>query len=189
MKHLLFAAAALAALAAAPAHGASYAIDPTHTFVHFEVGHFGTSSNRGRFDRKEGSVQFDRAARTGRVEITIEMDSVSTGVPPFDRHLKGKDFFDVAQHPQARFIGERFVFAGDKVTEVQGQLTMMGKTLPVTLSARLFNCYENPIFKREVCGGDFEATIRRSAFGMSYGLPAVAPDEVRLLIQVEAIRQ
>jgi polyisoprenoid-binding protein YceI len=183
-------AAALAAAAgAAQAQGASYSIDPTHTFVTFEVGHFGTSFNRGRWDKKEGSVQFDRAGKTGRVEITIEMESVNTGVPPFDRHLKSKDFFDVAQFPQARFVGERFVFAGDKVSEVQGQLTLMGKTVPVTLAARLFNCYQNPIFKREVCGGDFEATLKRSAFGIGYGLPAIAPDEVKLLIQVEAIRQ
>jgi len=173
----------------AGAQGATYTIDPTHTFVNFEILHFGTSYNRGRWDRKQGSVQFDRAARSGRVEVTIEMDSINTGVPPFDRHLKGKDFFDVAQHPQARFVGERFVFAGDKVTEVQGELTLRGKTVPLTLTARLFNCYQNPLFKREVCGGDFEATLRRSDFGMTYGLPAIAPDEVRLLIQVEAIRQ
>jgi polyisoprenoid-binding protein YceI len=61
--------------------------------------------------------------------------------------------------------------------------------VPVTLKANGFNCYTNPIFKREVCGGDFETTIARSQFGINYGLPAVAPDNVRLLIQVEAIKQ
>lgn len=189
MKSLVLAATLAAAAAAAQAQSATYTIDPTHTFVTFEVAHFGTSFNRGRWDKKEGSVQFDRAGKTGKVEITIDMDSISTGVPPFDRHLKSKDFFDVAQFPQAKFVSERFVFNGDKVSEVQGQLTLMGRTQPVTLAARLFNCYQNPIFKREVCGGDFEATIKRSQFGMNYGLPAVAPDEVKLLIQVEAIKQ
>jgi polyisoprenoid-binding protein YceI len=66
----------------AQARGATYAIDPTHTFVSFEVSHFGTSTNRGRFDKKEGTVQFDRAAKTGRVEITIDMTSINSGVAP-----------------------------------------------------------------------------------------------------------
>ncbi len=65
MKNLL-AAAALGLALAAPAHGATYAIDPTHTFVTYEVGHFGTSTNRGRFDKKEGTVQFDRPPRPAR---------------------------------------------------------------------------------------------------------------------------
>ena len=68
-----------------------------------------------------------------------------------------------------------------------GQFTLMGKTHPVTLKATKFNCYQNPMLKREVCGGDFETTIQRSQWGMTYGLPGI-PDNVRLLIQVEAIK-
>jgi polyisoprenoid-binding protein YceI len=181
-------AALLLAAGAAQAQSATYAIDPTHTFVNFEIGHFGTSINRGRWDKKEGTVQFDRAGRTGKVDITIDMNSINTGVGPFDGHLKSPDFFNTAQFPTARFVGERFVFSGDKVTEVQGSLTLMGKTHPVTLKASNFNCYLNPMFKREVCGGDFEATILRSQWGIS-GLPMVAPDNVRLLVQVETIKQ
>ncbi len=189
MKFRLAIAAAAVAFAAAPAHAATYTIDPTHTFVTFEVVHFGTSTNRGRFDRKTGSVQFDRAARTGKVEITIDMASINTGVGPFNEHLRSKDFFDAANHPSATFVAERLHFAGDKVAEVPGTLTMLGKSVPVTLRASRFNCYDNPIFKREVCGGDFETTIRRSQWGMTWGLEMGIPDEVRLLVQVEAIRQ
>jgi polyisoprenoid-binding protein YceI len=191
MKTLIAAAtAALAAtLATAPAHAATYSIDPTHTFVNFEVTHFGTSTTRGRFDKKEGSVTFDRAARTGKVDITIDMASINTGVAPFNGHLQSKDFFNVAAHPSARFVGERLVFNGDKVSEVAGSLTLLGKTMPVTLKATNFNCYDNPIFKREVCGGDFETTIARSQWGMNWGIDMGIPDNVRLLIQVEAIKQ
>jgi polyisoprenoid-binding protein YceI len=183
------AAAALAAIATAPAHAATYSIDPTHTFVTFEVKHFGTSTTRGRFDKKEGSVSFDRAARSGKVDITIDVASINTGVAPFNGHLKSKDFFNVAAHPKARFVGERLVFDGDKVSEVTGTLTLLGKTLPVTLKASNFNCYDNPIFKREVCGGDFETTIARSQWGMTWGIDMGIPDNVRLLVQVEAIKQ
>jgi polyisoprenoid-binding protein YceI len=180
---------ALATSGAAWAQSATYNIDPTHTFALFEVSHFGASLIRTRFDKKEGSIQFDRAGKTGRVDITIDMGSVNSGVEPFNRHLMSKDFFNVAEHPTARFVGDKFGFAGDKVSEVAGTLTMLGKSHPVTLKANQFNCYQSPIFKREVCGGDFEAVIQRSVWGINYGLPAVAPDAVRLLIQVEAIKQ
>ncbi|MDO8418944.1 MAG: YceI family protein [Rubrivivax sp.] len=191
MRKLMAAAAAACTAALTPAHadGGHYTLDPTHTFVTFEVAHFGTSTHRVRFDRKEGLVQFDRVARTGRVEITIDMASVNSGVAPFDGHLRSQDLLNVAEHPTARFVGSRFTFAGDQVTEVAGTLTMLGQTRPVTLKATRFNCYLNPVFKREVCGGDFETVVQRSLWGVNHGLPAMAPDSVRLLVQVEAIKQ
>jgi polyisoprenoid-binding protein YceI len=173
---------------AAASTAATYSIDPTHTTVIWEALHFGTSTNRGRFDKKEGTIKFDRAAKRGEVDITIDMASISTGVAPFDGHLKSKDFFDVANHPQARFVASGLSFDGDKVKEVAGTLTLLGKTQPVVLKASRFNCYQNPILKREVCGGDFETTIQRSLWGSTYGLPGI-PDNVRLVVQVEAVRQ
>lgn len=189
LKTLALASATAALLAAAPAHAqsATYNIDPTHTFVTFEALHFGVSTNRGRFDRKEGTVMLDKAARTGKVDITIDMKSINTGVAPFDKHLSGKDFFDSETHPTARFVGEKFSFDGDKVTSVDGTLTLLGKSQPVTLKANRFGCYPHPFVKREACGGDFETTIQRSQWGMAYGLPGI-PDNVRLLIQVEGIK-
>lgn len=188
MFRILFAAPLALALPGA-AQATGYFVDPTHTTVGFEVLHFGTSTTRVRFDKKEGTIVFDRAGRSGRVEISIDTASVNSGVAPFDQHLRGKDFFNVAEHPTAKFVSDSFGFAGDKVTAVFGTLTLLGKTHPVTLKATNFNCYTNPIFKREVCGGDFETVIQRSQWGIRYGLPAVAPDNVRLVIQVEAIRE
>lgn len=191
-KNLLAFIATLAGLGAAStanAQSTTYNIDPTHTFVTFEAKHFNTSTLRGRFDKKEGSVVIDRAAKTGKVELTIDMNSVSTGVPQLDTHLKGKDFFEASTHPSAKFIGDKVEFDGDKVTAVSGSLTMKGKTNPVTLKAVSFNCYDHPMLKRQVCGGDFETMITRSQWGVSYGLPNVLPDNIRLLIQVEAVKQ
>ena len=188
MKKTLLLTSALLAAGAAQAQSASYAIDPTHTFVTFEVTHFGTSTNRGRFDKKSGSITFDRAGKSGKVDISIETGSVNTGTAPFDKHLQSKDFFDSEAHPTVRFVGEKFSFDGDKVSEVAGTLTLLGKTNPVTLKAVRFNCFEHPRLKREVCGGDFETTIQRSQWGMGYAVPAI-PDAVKLLIQVEAIKQ
>ena len=188
MTKTLLATALLAAAGFAQAQSATYTIDPTHTFVNFEAKHFGTSTLRGRFDKKEGAVQFDRAGKSGKAEITIDIASVSTGVGPLDGHLKSKDFFNAAEFASAKFVSDKFVFDGDKVTEVSGSLTMLGKSNPVTLKATNFNCYQNPMLKREVCGGDFETTITRSQWGMTYGLPGI-PDNIRLLIQIEAVKQ
>ncbi len=185
----LSAVSALFATTAAQAQGATYAIDPTHTFVTFEIDHFGTSTNRGRFDKKEGTVQFDRTGKAGKVDITIDVGSVNTGTGPFDGHLKSAEILNVAAHPTARFVSDKFVFDGDKVREVTGQFTLLGKTHPVTLKATKFNCYQNPMLKREVCGGDFETVIKRSQWGASYGLSYGFSDDMRLVIQVEAVKQ
>lgn len=194
MRHSFRALAAAATLAAlsmgtAQAQSATYVLDPTHTFVTFEIGHFGTSTNRGRFDKKEGTVQFDRAGKTGKVDLTIDATSISTGTPPFDKHLQSADLFNAAKFPTIQFSADQFRFNGDKVSEVAGKLTLLGQTHPVTLKANTFNCYQSPMLKREVCGGDFETTIDRTQWGMDYGVSFGMPKNVRLIVQVEAIKQ
>lgn len=180
------AAAGLCSVASAQA--ATYVVEPTHTSVIWEAKHFGVSTSRGRFDKKAGTIVFDQAAKTGSVEITIDMKSINTGVAPFDAHLKSDDFFAAEKFPEAKFVSTRLKFDGDKIAEVVGQLTLRGVTKPVVLKATSFGCYENPKLKRQVCGGDFETTLVRSEFGMNYGLPGI-PDNVRLLIQIEAVAQ
>lgn len=191
MRISLLALAAAATLGSSIAHAetAAYAIDPTHTFVTFEINHFGAAVNRGRFDKKEGSVQFDRAGKAGKVEISFDATSINTGTPSFDKHLQSADLFNAAQHPKISFVSDKFVFNGDKVTEVTGQLTLLGKTAPVTFKANQFNCYQSPMLKREVCGGDFEATIDRTQWGMNYGIEWGFAKNVRLIAQIEAVKQ
>ena len=186
---LTLAAAAALFAGAAQAETATYAMDPTHTFASFEIGHFGTSTNRGRFDKKEGSVQLDRADKTGKVEATIDVTSINTGFDAFNKHLQSADLFNAAKYPTVKFVGNKFTFNGDKVSTISGNLTLLDKTMPVTLKANQFNCYINPMIKRETCGGDFETTIDRTQFGMNYGIEYGFPKEVRLVIQVEAIKQ
>lgn len=191
MRVSLFALAAAAALSTGVVHAQSvnYVIEPTHTFATFEIGHLGVSTNRGRFDKKSGSVTIDRAARTGKVDISIDVASVNTGTAAFDKHLRSADIFDTDKFPTATFSGDKFTFDGDKVTAVDGTLTLMGKSAPVTLKARNFHCTQHPMLKREVCGGDFEAGFDRTVFGVNYGVQFGFPKDVRVVIQVEAIRQ
>jgi len=187
---LLPLAAAVTLLAGSlSAQAASYAIDPAHTYVTFEISHFGTSTNRGRFDKKEGKVELDRSAKSGKVEITVDTGSINTGFAAFNKHLQSADLFDAEKHPTMKFVADKFTFNGDKVSEVTGSLTLLGKTNPLTLKATNFNCYDNPMLKREVCGGDFEGTLDRTQFGMNYGIDWGFPKNVRLVVQVEAVKQ
>ena len=186
---LLAIAAALGFAAAAHAESATYAIEPSHTFATFEIGHFGTSTNRGRFNKTSGTVTLDKAAKTGSLDVTVDTTSLDTGTAAFTKHISSEEILNVAANPTAKLVATKFAFNGDKVSEIAGNLTLHGKTAPVTLKAVNYNCYMSPMVKREVCGGDFEATITRSQFGVSYGLNYGFPDAMHLVIQVEGVKQ
>jgi polyisoprenoid-binding protein YceI len=183
-----FALASFVASAAAIAEPTTYLVDPTHTSVTAESRHFGTSTVRSHFGVKGGSVTIDPVARTGTATITIDMASVQTGVPKLDTHLKSDAFFDAAGYPDGTFTATKFVFDGEKVTQLIGDLTLRGKTGPVTLTATNYNCYLSPNFKKQVCGGDFETSIKRTDWEIKYLVPFVS-DETKLRIQIEAVKQ
>lgn len=188
-KSLSLLAAAAVLSTAGIAQAADYAIDPTHTFATFEIGHFGTTTNRARFDKKDGKIAFDKAAKSGKVDISIDIASVNSGTAMFDKHLASAEILNAEKFPKAQFVSSKLVFNGDKVSAVEGNLTLLGKTQPVTLKANQFNCYDSPMLKREVCGGDFETTIDRTAYGVNYGIDWGFPKNVRLVLQVEAVKQ
>ncbi len=181
--------AALGFAAAVHAEPATYAIDPAHTSAMFEIGHMGTSTNRGRFTKTSGTVQFDKAAKTGSLDVTVDTASLQTLTDAFTKHISSAEMLDVAVNPTAHFVADKFVFDGDKVVEIDGKLTLAAKTNPVVLKAQTFNCYMSPMVKREVCGGDFDTTIVRSQYGITYGLNYGFPDNVHLVIQVEAVKK
>lgn len=166
-----------------------YEIDSGHTHARFAIDHMNTSTNQGGFYSLTGEVEFDKKAKKGKIDLTIPMTSLSTGMTAFDDHLKSADFFDVANHPTARFVSTKWHFKGSKVTRVDGKLTMMGKTHPVTLTAKKFNCYQSPMLKTEVCGGDFVATIDRTKWGIDKYVDFGVTKTVKLNIQVEAAKK
>ena len=189
-KSLAFIAVAALLAGSAYAQTATYKVDPTHTRAIWEAKHFGTSTNRGAWDKTDGEIALDKTAKTGKAEIVIDMASINTGIAPFNGHLKGPDFFDVTNHPTAKFVGDKFKFEGDKVVEVSGVMTIRGKTNPAVLKATAYNCYEHPRLKREVCGGDFETVVKRSTYGINWGIAEkFTSDDIKVTIQVEAVKQ
>jgi len=182
--------AALAALATTlPAAAAleTYTIDPRHTFPSFEVMHFGVSLQRGRFNKTAGTVKVDTEARQGSVEVTIDATSVDTGLDKLEEHVRAEDFLNASQFPTITFKGSQMAFDGDNLKSVTGELTLRGVSKPVTLNAQHFTCRAHPMNKKQMCGGEFTANIKRSDWGIKYAIPNLA-DEMLLRINVEAYR-
>ena len=186
LKHLALLAAAFASSAA---FADVYKVDSGHTFPSFEADHFGGLSNwRGKFDKTDGTIVLDRANKTGTVDINIDATSLDFGNTKLNEHAKGPDMFDVAKFPTANYKG-KLVFKGDMPTSVDGELTLHGVTKPVTLHINQFKCMPHPMTKREVCGADASATFNRADFGVDYGVKMGFKPEVKLAIQVEAVKQ
>jgi polyisoprenoid-binding protein YceI len=180
----MISAAMLAPAFAAPAQ---YTIDPEHAFPSFEADHFGGMSVwRGKFNKTTGAIVLDREAKSGTVDVTIDLASVDTGHDKLNNHLLGADFFDVAKFPTATYKGKLAGFKDGAPTEVQGELTLHGVTKPVTLAIKSFKCMPHPFKKIEFCGADAVATINREDFGVAWGKNMGFKMETRLAIQVEA---
>lgn len=181
-------AMALSAMAVLPVFAAdSYTVDPTHTYPSFEINHLGFSVQRGRFNQTGGKITLDLEKKSGTADITIDAASLSTGLPKLEDHLRSEDFFDAKKYPVITFSSKNLNFRGDRLASVDGDFTLHGVTHPLTLTVTGFHCGINPITKKQHCGADAHATIQRSEFGMGAYVPAVS-DEVKLLINVEAIR-
>ena len=170
-------------------HAATYELDPHHTAVRFSVDHFGTSTNAGGFYNLSGTFEYAPKDKKGFIGLTIPMGSLDTGIKAFDGHLKSADFFNVKKYPTAYFKSTAWQFEGDKVKSVKGDLTLLDKTHPVTLTATKFNCYDSPMLGAEACGGDFETTIDRTKWGITTFADGGMMKDIKLSIQVEGSKK
>lgn len=191
MKHIAKLAAVLAvsAAAATPVLAApqTYTIDSTHTFPSFSYSHFGMSTQISKFDKTTGTVTLDKEAKTGAVDITIDMKSVNTGYETFDEHIQEADFFDTANYPTATFKSTKVNFEGDKPVSIEGDLTIKGVTKPVTLQVTHFANMPHPMMKKDAIGANATTVVKRSEFNAGKYAPNVG-DEVTISISLEAIQ-
>lgn len=174
----------------AAAEPADFILDPEHTSITFFVSHLGFADLAGMFLEARGSFRYDEATReVSELRVEIETASVFTDHERRDQHLRSADFLNVAEFPQMVFVGTGAVALGEQNGEVGGELTLLGVTRPVTLEVWLNKAGRYPFGDEHYALGiDARATIRRSAFGMTYGELWVG-DEIRLVIGFEAIRQ
>jgi polyisoprenoid-binding protein YceI len=190
MKIALSAAMLTFAAGSALAQPVTYDVDPGHTYPSFEADHMGGLSVwRGKLDKTSGTIVLDKDKSTGTVNVVIDTSSVDFGHEKLNEHAKSPDLFDVAKYPTATYKGTLVNFKNGVPTEVQGEFTLHGVTKPLTLHINQFLCKPNPMTKKEVCGADASATFNRKDYGMGFGEAYGFKMDVKLAIQVEAVRQ
>jgi polyisoprenoid-binding protein YceI len=182
---LTFATLAATSAIAAPK---TFEVDGSHTFPRFAYSHFGYSTQISRFDKTTGTVVFDADAKTGSVDISIDMKSVNTGFADFNGHIQGEDFLDTAKFPQATFKSTKVNFQDGKPASIEGQLTIKGITKSVILTVTSFQAMAHPMLKKDAIGANAFTVIKRSEFNAGKYAPYVG-DEVRIEIALEAIQK
>jgi polyisoprenoid-binding protein YceI len=193
-KQLIGAFAALTAFAAgsafadgAPPAG-TYKVDAIHSVAYFEVGHAGGVSRfMGRFNDVAGDLVVDSGTKS-KVKVDIKADSIDTKHEGLDKHLKSPDFFNAVQFPTISFASTAANLTPNGDGTLAGNLTMLGVTKPVTFKLKFIGTGPGPKGDTRV-GYVATSAIKRSDFGMKYGIPKAATDEVELRINIEAVKQ
>jgi polyisoprenoid-binding protein YceI len=176
-------------VASATAATTTYNLDPDHTHPSFEVDHFGGLSTwRGTFKKSSGTVTLDTEAKTGTVDVIIDTATVDLAHDKLNEHVSSPEMLDVTKFPTAEYKGQFVEFANGAPRTISGNLTLHGVTKPVTLTINSFKCFEHPMLKKQVCGGDASGSFNRAEFGVNYGQQYGFKQDVLLRIQVEGIK-
>lgn len=161
----------------------AYTVDGAHTQVLWRVNHLGFNDYFGIFGSPTGTLTLDPAKPSAAsVQIEIPIASVATNSAGLTAHLQRPEFFDSAKFPTATFKSTSVAVDGNKA-KISGDLTLKGITKPVVLDAEFAGAGVGPMNKKETVGFHATTSIKRSDFGVSYGIPMV-PDEVKLKISV-----
>jgi len=168
----------------------TYVVDSDHAHPEFEADHFGGLSVwRGIFKKTSGTIVMDKTVGTGSVDVTVDMKSATVGQDKVDKVMASPELFDAAKYPTAHYVGTLAGFVDGAPTTVTGTLTLHGVTKQVDLKILSFKCMPHPLYKREVCGADAYAVIKRDDFGIDSGKNYGFKMDVTLRIQVEAIAE
>lgn len=186
----------LTVLHAGAARADTWVFDRQNTEITFSWNHLGLSRQSGQFLEMRGKLDFTPTdPESGSVDVTIRVASLSTGVRELDDMLKSPDYFDAARNPEIRFVSTGVRRTDDKTGELDGQLTMLGITRPVTLQVVWNYTGEyplasiNPVYQGKwVSGFSAETRILRSEWGLKRALPLIS-DEIRIRIEAEFLRQ
>lgn len=188
MKKMILGLAAAVGLAFNAQAAENYTLDPSHSAVMFKLSHLGFSAALGQFRKIEGQASADWSnPATSSVSVTIDVNSVDTNWPERDQYLMSDAFFDAANHGTISFVSKTIDVTGENTAKITGDLTMRGVTKPVTLDARLNQRGENPFTKMQTFGISASTSVKRSDFGVSGFIPAVA-DDVEIHIEAEFVQ-
>ncbi|HAT2010254.1 TPA: YceI family protein [Legionella pneumophila] len=160
-------------------------LDNQHTYVLWKVKHLGFSTQAGKW-YASGQLILDKDnPQQSKVNVTIKVDDIVTGIPELDKHLKGKLFFDTKQFPTATFASNRVEVMGKNKAKVYGMLTLHGVTKPIILNVILNKAGINLLNDRETAGFSATTSLKRSDYGIKALIPEVG-DDVEIEIEAEA---
>lgn len=184
-------AVVLAMPVAAFAAPENYTVDPLHSSVNFSVDHLGLTNIYGRFNKFTGTFSMDKAAKTGTLDASVDTVSIDTNendkgsrARSRDEHLRSADFFNAAEFPKMTFKSTKVAFSGDNPSAIEGNLTLLGVTHPLTLTIERFKCNPASGNAKERCGGVAVGKLKRSDYGMKRGVPSIG-DEITLVLAFE----
>jgi len=174
-----------------PAAG-TWVVDPGHADVGFVGRHFGLTKVRGRFTGVAGTVTIGERPDDSRVEVTIDMASVSSGDRARDEHLRSADFFDVEQHPTATYRSTGVAITGTS-GRMDGELTIKGITRPVRLHVDYLGHAADP-WGNDRAVFSAAGTLNREDWGLTWNMVLEAggllvSKEIRLELEVELVHQ
>jgi len=187
IKITIFSAFALLTIMNANANSKAekFILDPTHTNITWSANHVGFSNPNGKFAKSSGVMFLDEVnPESSSVEVEIDMSGIITGFEDFDKHLKSADFFNSEKFKTAKFVSTKVEVLAKDIAKIHGNLTLLGVTKPVILEAKLNKIGRHPFTLKKTAGFSATATIKRSDFGIKYGLSLVS-DEVKIAFEVE----
>lgn len=169
---------------AAPQH---FTLESPHTQIIFNVSHLGFSHSYGKFTEYSGHIIFDpEAPASSSVDVTIAAKSLELNDQKWNDHVRGADFIDAEKFPEITFKSTKIDVTGEKTANITGDLTLHGVTKPVVLAATLNKFDKHPMSGKQVAGFSATAKLKRSDFGINYGLPNVG-DDLNIIIEVETV--
>ncbi|MDQ6989755.1 MAG: YceI family protein [Mariprofundaceae bacterium] len=171
-----------------PAQAEKYNIDNfnAHAFIQFKVKHLGFSWLMGRFNTFEGSFEYDvKNPNAANIQVYIDTTSIDSNHAKRDKHLRGKDFLDVAQYPKASFISTSMIEDGENIT-LHGKFTLHGVSKNIVIQGKHIGAGDDPwgMYRR---GFEGHTSIQLSDYNIPDTLGPVS-QEVHLYFSLEGIR-
>lgn len=166
----------------------TYQLDPKHTQIIWHINHLGFSNPSGKWIPEGTLIIDEKNPENSKVNATIKINELITGIPDLDKHLKSKDFFDTEKFPTATFVSNKISVTGKDTAKVDGKLTIRGISKPIILNVKFNKKGISPINNKLTIGFSATAELKRSDFGINAFLPALG-DEVKLNIEAEGIKK
>ena len=163
-----------------------YTIDSDHASVLWKINHLGFSTFIGRFNDIEASLDFDpENIENSSVEVIINTAGLDINNPEFAEELRGSNWFDVENFPQAVYRTTSFLESNENTFVFEGELTLLGVTAPVTLNVVFNGGGRYFLTRKYTLGFSGSANFQRSVFGLSRFTSFGVGDDIDLEIHIE----